>query len=49
MQEDNALFKQESSLSELSRSRIKDTLPIPQTLVNANYRINAIKRYTPFS
>jgi hypothetical protein len=46
---DTVLFKQEASLSVLSRSRIKEILPISQTLNNANFRINAIKKYTPFS
>ena len=44
-----ALFRQESSLSVLSRSRIRGHIDIPDTLSNGNYRMTAIKKYMPYS
>lgn len=46
---DDTLFRQESSLSALSRSRIRSKIDIPDTLKNGNYRMTAIKKYLPYS
>jgi hypothetical protein len=43
------ILRQESSLSVLSRSRIRAAIDIPDTLKNGNYRMTAIKKYMPFS
>jgi 6-phosphofructokinase 1 len=44
-----AYFKQGSSLSVLSRSRIRQPVTIPDVLKNGKYRLSAIKRYQPYS
>jgi hypothetical protein len=46
---DGVLLRQESSLSVLSRSRIRAAIDIPDTLKNGNYRMTAIKKYMPYS
>jgi hypothetical protein len=46
---ENYLFKQEASLSVVSRARIKEVLPIPDTLEAGNFRLTAIKKFTPYS
>ena len=45
----DVLFRQESSLSVLSRGRIRANIDIPDTLNNLNYRMTAIKKYLPYS
>lgn len=42
---DDVLFKQESSLSELSRARIKAPVPIPEFLRKGTYTCIAIKKF----
>lgn len=42
-------FKQGSSLSLLSRSRIRQPVIIPDVLKNSKYRLSAIRKYTPYS
>ena len=42
---EDMLFKQESSLSELSRARIKAHVPIPGFLRKGTYSLMAIKKY----
>lgn len=44
-----AYFKQGSSLSLLSRSRIRQPVIIPDVLRNGKYRLSAIKKYQPHS
>lgn len=43
---EDMLFKQESSLSELSRARIKAHVPIPEFLRKGAYSCIAIKKFT---
>jgi len=44
-----AYFKQGSSLSLLSRSRIRQPVIIPDVLKNGKYRLSAIRKYQPYS
>ena len=44
-QDDDIIQRQESSLSVLSRSRIRAAVTVPDTLGNANFRMTAIKKY----
>jgi hypothetical protein len=47
---DEQLFRQESSLSTLSRARIRaEPVIIPDMFIKNNFRINAIKSYNPFT
>lgn len=46
---EDILLRQESSLSVLSRSRMRANIDIPDTLSNGNYRMTAIKKYMPYS
>jgi hypothetical protein len=43
------LFRQESSLSVLSRSRIKADTVIPDSFAKANYVVTGIKKFSPYS
>jgi len=45
----NVNFRQQSSLSELSRRRIREDIDIPEALLAGNFKFVAIKRYTPYS
>jgi hypothetical protein len=47
--DDDIIQRQESSLSVLSRSRIRADITIPDTLRNANFRMTAIKKTQPYS
>jgi hypothetical protein len=46
---EDILMRQESSLSVLSRSRIRAQIDMPDTLSNGNYRMTAIKKFLPYS
>jgi 6-phosphofructokinase len=43
----DVLFRQESGLSALSRARIRAPVRIPRALTQGDFRLTAIKRYTP--
>ena len=47
-EDEDILFKQESSLSELSRARIRGEIAMPDCLVKGTFTISAIKSYSPF-
>ena len=41
------LFRQESSLSALSRARIRSNISIPKTFEKGDFRLTVSKKYTP--
>lgn len=47
--EDDVLFRQESSLSVLSRARIRAEVAVPAILRARAWRLTAIKKYSPLS
>jgi hypothetical protein len=38
-----------TNLSELSKARVEEVVPIPQTLTSNSFALSAIKKYKPFS
>jgi len=46
---EDVLFRQESSLSVLSRARIRGEVVIPETLSRGKYKMSVLKRYIPYS
>ena len=46
---EEVLFRQESSLSALSRARIRGDVEIPDCLEHGRFGLSVLKRYLPYS
>lgn len=46
---EDVVHRQETSLSELSRARIRDKIEIPSCFSKNNYQLSAVKKYTPYT